>query len=443
LLLLYIFPYNILAAAVYCLISISMLMLLTPLVAYCFSLATRRLYPLIALIAIQLLGSLGSVVAMTVLLDMSTLPDHPLEFWATWPSLLIYLGAAFVGGLLPICARLLDNAVDQEWVSLLYSRTERMMILGRIDICVGLARVTAPLCTGFLLSRFIDLWLGFYIVVGLALGPLLGAFACLLRVVSAAPGYTFRAQLFWRKRFPNPFTFLISEWPVYSNQTVFKVMITNLLLWISIFNPHSSIMIAILKCYDFFNKLSLLGNPVLGGFRSLGALLGWLLAPLLFARAIPRFGLITATQIFVIGSAVAALFSAIVFQFATQSFEVLTILFLCFLVAQEFFTCGFSCGQDQIIQAGVPKQWRNTLHVAQICLTDIALFVVFCIATICAAPVTFPYLIWTTFATITMAAILFGVWSLNSINRNIVLLGPMLLNSPNDDQDSLVYEPRY
>ena len=358
------------------------------------------------------------------------------DFWQSLPESLLFAGLSLVGGLYTMAARMLDDVVDFEWIPLLYVREERRPMYDRVHISITAARVIAPLLTGFLLSVWVPRHIGLIVLISLFLTSLILLFSFLYPFASAGMGYSLRSQTFWKTRFPNAFALIWSEWPVYSNQTVFFVLISNLFLWISILNPNSPILTAILKVYDYdLNFLTLFSNPVLGLLRSVSALFGLGLSQMGFRAIMDRFGLISTTQIFIIFSTLMSLFAAISFQVAAFDIPVVAIVFFSVVILFRFGSCGFAFGEIQIIQAGVARRWLNTFELVHIACTDIALFLLYMVVSILSLPRFFHLLVWLSFTSTALASILFLFWSLNPVNRNVVLLGPVDFSSLDSASD--------
>jgi Ferroportin1 (FPN1) len=503
-------PNNIVAAAVFALVSHVAVLVASPWIARRMVGDLRRVRLMHVCLATMIFGAVAASLMLLLLLWMNAddgallALDSPIDgaelaidewqsFWSDWHNGVVYALLCAFGALNPIMSRIVDTVLEHDWLPALFVRTERPAATKTLERVTAATRVVTPLIVGVLLTEsLMDMRMGLIAVASLYVGSLLLMFFAFWRLQkSVGPSFGHRrrdakrgrrqqqqllaaaaakddavdlngdesaddddqeaqmslgggdddnnvdddsgvARRDWsdrlRDRFPNAVTYLYREWPVYSSQVVFLVLLANLILWVTIFNPHSVILIAILKSYDVTLKnRTVLANAMLGLFRAVGATFGFGLGNLSFMGVMLRCGLIPATLSFVVGAAVSALVAAVLFQLASLEIAIYALTF-CFLVAVVIFrlaVVGFAAGQIQILRAGTSQRWRTTLEVAQRALTDISLIVVFVLAAGLSIPSRFPIIVWLSFCTVLFAAALFLAWSRNRTARNIVLLGPL------------------
>lgn len=193
---------------------------------------------------------------------------------------------------------------------------------------------------------------------------------------------------------------LKTGWASFFKQPVAIPVVAYALLWLSVLSPHGVLLTSYLK--DAWNMPEL----IIGSFRGLGALFG-LVSTIIFPVVIGKFGLLK-------GSRYLILFQSVMLLIGLGFFLVPSAVgqygFLIFILFSRIGLYGFSLGEMQIRQLGIPSHQRGEVNGFAHALTGIATLMLFVFGALIPSTSQFSILIFGSVGFVVLGAVLFLAW---------------------------------
>lgn len=193
---------------------------------------------------------------------------------------------------------------------------------------------------------------------------------------------------------------LRNGWASFFKQPVAIPVIAYALLWLSVLSPHGVLLTGYLK--DEWNMPEL----IIGSFRGLGALFG-LFATILFPIVVKKFGLVKGSRLLISFQSIMLLIGL---GFFTMGNNVGQYGFLIFILFSRIGLYGFSLGEMQIRQVGIPAHQRGDVNGFAYALTSLATLALFIFGTLIPSTSQFSILIFGSVGFVVLGAILFLTW---------------------------------
>ncbi len=193
---------------------------------------------------------------------------------------------------------------------------------------------------------------------------------------------------------------LTSGWRDFLRQPIMPAMLAYALLWLSVLSPHGILLAAFLK------KGWSVPEPMIGLFRGSGAFFG-LAATYLFPMAERHFGLLAASRAFIAFQTAMVALALVFFHSHGEG----RLLFLGFVLLSRIGLYGFSIGETQIRQIGIPEDKRGHVNGFAAALTSIATLGLYGAGAVFAASDEFFVLVYGSVAAVGLAALVFLLWS--------------------------------
>lgn len=291
---------------------------------------------------------------------------------------------------------IIPTAIAPEHLSAVNSR------LRQIDLAT---EVGAPILTGVLLalSTAASPLLGFTIVACWNVVSFLPEYGLIRSVVLGHPGLRTK-PLNATKSVPAPLSRrLTAGWRDFIRQPIMPAVVAYALLWLSVLSPHGVLLSAFLK--DGWN----MPEVTIGVFRGLGAVFG-LASTFFFPMLERRLGLVPASRLLIIFQAMMVCLSA----FAFGGSEGHQMAFLALILLSRIGLYGFSIGETQIRQLGIAEAERGRVNGFASAVTSIATLGLYGAGAIFSTPAEFEILVRASATVVTLAAVIFSVWSLQS-----------------------------
>lgn len=193
---------------------------------------------------------------------------------------------------------------------------------------------------------------------------------------------------------------LRNGWVLFFKQPVAIPVIAYALLWLSVLSPHGVLLTGYLK--DEWNMPEL----IIGSFRGLGALFG-LFATVIFPIVIKKFGLVSGSRLLI---SFQSLMLLIGLGFFVMDNTVGQYGFLVFILFSRIGLYGFSLGETQIRQVGIPAHQRGEVNGFAYALTGLATLALFVFGTLIPSTSQFSILIFGSVGFVMLGAFLFLTW---------------------------------
>lgn len=334
---------------------------------------------------------------------MKILP-HGIFYWQSH-VLLIFVILIFSGIGSNLGSTFMNIAVANDIVPALFEHTELVHVNGRLKQIDLFTEVTSPVLAGLLLlikTQNFPL-LGLSLIVFWNLFSFLPEYRLLLNVFRLQPELMSKklSTVDIKKTF---FQKLLSGWKSFFHQPVAIPCLCYAILWLSVLSPHGVLLTAFLKGGW---KIS---EPIIGMFRGAGALFG-LVSTLVFPFVFKRYGLIKTGRIFIQFQSLMLIIAFLCFYFNFQ------FTFLIFILFSRIGLYGFSLGETQIRQEGIPETLRGEINGLASALTSLATLFLYASGSLISAIDDFHYLIFFSVGSVGLSALIFTFWS-SSVAKN-------------------------
>lgn len=269
--------------------------------------------------------------------------------------------------------------------------------------------VTAPVAAGLLLTISIPGYAhgGFLWIVIWNLASFIPEYLLLASVLNARPDLNNKLVVISRSISRTFGEKILMGWNVFFKIRIWPAVVCYALLWFSVLSPHGVLLTAFLK--DAWNQ----PEWIIGFFRGSGAFFG-LAATFVFPIAVRRFGLIGASRGFLFFQAASLVAALYCFHLSgtTGQFG-----FLLLILLSRIGLYGFSLGEIQIRQEGIPESERGEMNGFAGALTSAATLTLFTVATFLPTTTDFHWLILVSVTAVIVASLWFAIWSRGRSDR--------------------------
>lgn len=313
-------------------------------------------------------------------------------------SFVLFLFLLLMGFVSVIASGIMDIAVSNDWVPSVLPPVEWPHFNSRLRQLDLITEVASPVLTGLILMLS---WgdghlIGFYLIVAWNVASFIPEYVLLNQIISEKP------QLNLKKIVPHALkrSFkdkLTSGWSVFVCQPAAPVIAAYTLLWLSVLSPHGVLLTAFLK-----NGWSL-SEPLIGGFRALGAVFG-ISATFIYPRLRAHFGLVVTSKAFILFQAAMVTSALVVFFWEGTVFR---IIFLILILLSRIGLYGFGLGETELRQGAIPEELRGEVNGVASSLTSLATLIIFGLGILLSSPEDFRYLVFISVVAVSMAAIYF------------------------------------
>ena len=193
---------------------------------------------------------------------------------------------------------------------------------------------------------------------------------------------------------------LRNGWSSFFKQPVAIPVIAYALLWLSVLSPHGVLLTGYLK--DEWNMPEI----IIGTFRGLGAVFG-LFATVLFPIVIKKFGLLKGSRLLISFQTLMLLIGLGFFMMGNTTGQY---GFLVFILLSRIGLYGFSLGETQIRQVGIPAHQRGEVNGFAYALTGLATLALFIFGALIPSTSQFSILIFGSVGFVVLGAFLFLTW---------------------------------
>lgn len=352
-------------------------------------------YPRLRILQLGIAMQTVFVLLVSVFIYLIYLSDRS---FSTAFDLLVFGCLTIFGFLASTGSNILDIAVANDLVPSALSSSRLPYFNSRLRQLDLLTEVSSPIAAGaiLLLDYGQFQFFGFFLIVGwniLSFYPeyflLNGVLKENLALASKSLPKGFEKSGIFEK--------LTSGWRDFINEPISLVILAYSLLWISVLSPHGVLLTAFLK-----GGWSL-SEPVIGGFRALGAVFG-LGATFLFPLLHNRYGVIRTSRMFIFFQ---VLMVSIAFAFFFIEGAAFQLLFLLFILFSRIGLYGFGLGETEIRQMRIPESKRGHINGVASSLTSLATLIIFGLGIIFPSKDDFVLLVATSVSAVILASLVF------------------------------------
>lgn len=349
-------------------------------------------------LALQFVGVLLSALSVYSLWNLG----DPNPSFSDARFVVVFVFMVLSGLIGTLGASLMDISIANDLAPSAFSGSELSKFNSRFRQVDLITEVGAPVLAGILLA-FSDSWV-----------PLAGFAAVVVwNLVSFFPEYGILNSVF--KELPHlknktvqvskgavtSFTQKITEgWQEFFKQPVAPSMIAYALLWLSVLSPHGVLLTGFLQ--DGWK----VPEWIIGLFRGSGAFFG-LAATLLFPFALKFMNVKKVSGIFLAFQAVMVIAA---YGFFHLGGPIGQNGFLILILFSRIGLYGFSLGEVQIRQEGIPTDARGRVNGFANALTGIATLVLFGAGAILPTTDDFEYLVLLSVSCVVIALVIYGLW---------------------------------
>lgn len=317
-----------------------------------------------------------------------------------------FLGVFFcmvVSGLIgTLGASLMDIAIANDLAPSVFSGQELSRFNSRFRQVDLLTEVGSPVVAGILLAAS-DSWIplaGFLMVVGWNLLSFIPEFGILSSVFKERPDLQKKPLRISESVSKSFIAKVVDGWKEFFKQPVAPAMMAYALLWLSVLSPHGVLLTGFLQ--DGWR----LPEWVIGIFRGSGAFFG-LAATVLFPFVLKFTDVKKASLVFLSFQALAVVTAYIFFL---NSGPIGQNGFLILILFSRIGLYGFSLGEMQIRQEGIPKEIRGEVNGFANALTGVATLVLFGAGASLPTTEDFGYLVIMSVICVLLALIMYASW---------------------------------
>lgn len=349
-------------------------------------------------ISLQLLGVILGAAALFLLNSINNTETNVGSSFML--GLFVLLG---LGGLLSsLGSTLMDISIANDLVPSVIANNDLPAFNSRMSQLDLFTEVTSPLVAGLLLTLShpsIALF-GFLLVALWNLVSFFPELALLRSIFKMRPDLLKLETKVSESVQDSIWKQLKNGWASFFKQPVAIPVIAYALLWLSVLSPHGVLLTGYLK--DQWKMPEL----IIGSFRGLGALFG-LFATVLFPIIIKKFGLVKGSRLLISFQSVMLIIGL---GFFVSGNIVGQYGFLICILLSRIGLYGFSLGEMQIRQVGIPAHQRGEVNGFAYALTGLATLLLFVFGTLIPSTEQFSILIFGSVGFVVIGAVLFLAW---------------------------------
>lgn len=315
-------------------------------------------------------------------------------------TILVFLALIMAGIGSSLGATFMNIAVANDIVPSLFTELELAKFNSRLKQVDLFTEVSSPVLAGLILLIRPETFplLGFIIIVFWNILSFIPEYRLLLTVFRIRPDLL-KTKLSLSNASKKTFMQnLLGGWRSFFRQPVAAASICYAILWLSVLSPHGILLTAFLKGGWH------LSEPLIGLFRGLGALFG-LTSTFLFLKVLKKSNLMSAGRAFLQFQSLMVLAALICFYLDFK------MGFLIFILFSRIGLYGFSLGETQIRQEGIPENLRGEINGFASSLTSIATLFLYASGTLLPSVESFHILVDMSVAFVCLSAFVFTIWS--------------------------------
>lgn len=347
-------------------------------------------------ISLQLIGVLLGTASIFIFLYLNTVENY----WSNYLPVINFVILVIGGVLSTLGSNFMDIAIANDLVPATISGEDLSKFNSRLRQIDLFTEVVAPVLAGILLILNDPVLLGFSLIATWNVVSFFPELGLLQSVFKSNPDLVVKPTRTSPQLKQSILNKLTSGWRAFFKQPIAPVAIAYAFLWLSVLSPHGVLLAAFLT--DGWQ----LQEWTIGTFRGAGAFFG-LSATLLFPIVIKKWGLINGTRNFIIYQSVTLLI-ALGFFFSGGSIG--QIGFLIFILFSRVGLYGFSLGEMQIRQTGIPASVRGEVNGFATALTGLATLFLFAAASLIPSTEDFKILVVGSVGCVLIACLVYLYW---------------------------------